>query len=627
MNDFTILHLSDLHINGTGESLSRLMINLLEDIKEQMKPVNNIILVVTGDLIHQAKYEKYRKNVVTFFKKLEANIGDKIRDAYFVPGNHDREHKLLDNLIYSMYDGNSKTSEQFYLEYWQYAKIGYTEYLKLVNQLYEILNVKNTDSNTYGVRITKIEDKSICFISFDTSWSSKGGETDERNLNLGNFQIDQIYEQYQDKLKEGDPDLTIALGHHPIEWLKGKEETAIQAEVLSNNRLGVNVYICGHVHNRDVINWQNNRHSMTTLVSGIGWPDGSEKYPYVHVYSSYTFNIDLNSIDVYVRSSNENGQFRPDFRIYTTQIEEKNRKIVMPIDSIRTQAYFELGGVKGRSPKVCYITDEIIESIKSLTHLILKYQKCMILSLPGHKYDYFNLISDKNNIENIQKLEEFLFNGIQIDKNILEVKDTEKVYEIFETYLQKMCMNLAKILAGRCKNERIRVHFRIWNLEEDYTQLAMADSKMAEEGIQIKVQTWKELLKEAFEAEHPLVASINKEYCNESFEKNKGKDDESRKWKDFLTAIPFFDGNVYIEKDDMIGSIKKKRPYLTFGITIYDDEDRKLLYELDYIRIDEIIKELINDFVFYMPINMREFAEYKKNMKQKKKQKGEVRGK
>ena len=110
------------------------------------------------------------------------------------------------------------------------------------------------------------------------------------------------------------------------------------------------------VHNRDVINWQNNRHSMTTLVSGIGWPEGSDLHSAPHVYSCYTFNLDLNSIDVYVRSSNEANCFKPDFRIYTQENQVKNRKIVMPINITETQPYFELGAVKGRSPKAVSYT-------------------------------------------------------------------------------------------------------------------------------------------------------------------------------------------------------------------------------------------------------------------------------
>lgn len=60
MNDFTILHLSDLHINQKGERLSLLMENLLIDIKNEMKLVDNIIIVVTGDLVHRGNYEYKR---------------------------------------------------------------------------------------------------------------------------------------------------------------------------------------------------------------------------------------------------------------------------------------------------------------------------------------------------------------------------------------------------------------------------------------------------------------------------------------------------------------------------------------------------------------------------------------
>ena len=39
MNDFTILHLSDLHISQEGSLLSLLMENLLKDIKKEMELV------------------------------------------------------------------------------------------------------------------------------------------------------------------------------------------------------------------------------------------------------------------------------------------------------------------------------------------------------------------------------------------------------------------------------------------------------------------------------------------------------------------------------------------------------------------------------------------------------------
>lgn len=80
MNDFTILHLSDLHFNKK-EQLPDLMVNLLSDIKEQLKYINNLIIVVTGDLVHRGNYE-YKNSVLTFFEKLSDMVGSKAKDIY-----------------------------------------------------------------------------------------------------------------------------------------------------------------------------------------------------------------------------------------------------------------------------------------------------------------------------------------------------------------------------------------------------------------------------------------------------------------------------------------------------------------------------------------------------------------
>ena len=88
------------------------------------------------------------------------------------------------------------------------------------------------------------------------------------------------------------------------------------------------------------------------------------QHPYAHTYSSYTFNLDINSIDVYIRSSDDNSSFEPDFRIYTKKRDKANSKIVMPIDSNKTQAYFNLGAVKGRSQKSYYITEKALSLIR-----------------------------------------------------------------------------------------------------------------------------------------------------------------------------------------------------------------------------------------------------------------------
>lgn len=55
MNDITILHLSDLHINSMYASCSYSLNKMLEDIQNQTRCLKNIVIVVTGDIVHKGK--------------------------------------------------------------------------------------------------------------------------------------------------------------------------------------------------------------------------------------------------------------------------------------------------------------------------------------------------------------------------------------------------------------------------------------------------------------------------------------------------------------------------------------------------------------------------------------------
>ena len=84
----------------------------------------------------------------------------------------------------------------------------------------------------------------------------------------------------------------------------------------------------------------------------------------------------------------------------------------------------------------------------------------------------------------------------------------------------------------------------------------------------------------------------------QSLEKNKGKNTR----KDI-------DKNVYKEYNSVTDEVTVDQPYLTFGITIYDERDRRLLYVLDYLHIDEIISDMIDDFLYYFPVDFEKYAE------------------
>ena len=54
------------------------------------------------------------------------------------------------------------------------------------------------------------------------------------------------------------------------------------------------------------------------------------------------FNLDINSIDVYVRSTNDNDEFNTDFSMYKNDHESKEKKITVPIKMRNNKSYIIL---------------------------------------------------------------------------------------------------------------------------------------------------------------------------------------------------------------------------------------------------------------------------------------------
>ena len=76
-----------------------------------------------------------------------------------------------------------------------------------------------------------------------------------------------------------------------------------------------------------------------------------------------------------------------------------------------------------------------------------------------------------------------------------------------------------------------------------------------------------------------------------------------------MTAVPEIEGNDYIEYVPRNKEVICQMPWITFGVTVYREEDRKLLFLMDYSRIDQIVSEFIQEFRYFMPINMQHFVE------------------
>ena len=103
--DIYILHLSDLHIrnenkgNGPEVFYSTALRRLIEDISKQIENKENVIIVISGDVIDQGNYSKNKPAAIKFFQALRTHTDKKIRDIIIVPGNHDKCRDSVNSLI------------------------------------------------------------------------------------------------------------------------------------------------------------------------------------------------------------------------------------------------------------------------------------------------------------------------------------------------------------------------------------------------------------------------------------------------------------------------------------------------------------------------------------------------
>lgn len=129
---------------------------------------------------------------------------------------------------------------------------------------------------------------------------------------------------------------------------------------------------------------------------------------HMNTYSWYTFNLDVNSIDVYVRKSDKAGTFETDTSIYTRPLFKEEEKIAMPINENKTQAFLEISTIKGRTTKVAYMTTESLIWMKSYMNIAIKIKARLNMELEKIRKQAYEELAGDINSENLM---DFILGG------------------------------------------------------------------------------------------------------------------------------------------------------------------------------------------------------------------------
>ncbi|QCT94553.1 metallophosphoesterase [Caminibacter mediatlanticus TB-2] len=310
-NNFTFLHLSDLHFDSLNVANKEFCIlekdlELLsnEGIKEEDVKFTDIdYIVISGDLSIKADKKEFETST-KFIEKLIEKYDLTPENILIVPGNHDYSRKVTQEAYevasFSLNEFNPNTdykiNDKLFLKRdkkrWERRFDSFSDYIyeRIYNRAYPD-DLKDS-----------IEDERFYFLLLNSSKKLDQFFSDEVELDKD----DLIKCNKEEKIK-------ICIAHHPINYFKNK----IKADDFYRNlnEFNFSFYLHGHIHNSSLIQLSNFAFAVNSTISigaGLFYAyNDKARVPGVPLrYNIFTLKIKdnkLNELILTVREREKNG--------------------------------------------------------------------------------------------------------------------------------------------------------------------------------------------------------------------------------------------------------------------------------------------------------------------------------
>jgi predicted MPP superfamily phosphohydrolase len=220
-----ILHLSDLHF-GWDENQSQkdnrqiALYNLIEKLENLDVSWKPNCVCITGDIGWRGSVKDYEE-ATKWINKLLERLTIKNENLFLCPGNHDVNRALaLDNIRPANSNDADRVLKVPIPEHYLKPFEAYSNFCDSIG--IPRLKLGESENNLIGVR--KLGN--ISFITINTAWFSQGND-DKGNLWIGLPLIKHLFARNQIRsIEQSNGEITIALFHHPKEWLNDAEQRA-----------------------------------------------------------------------------------------------------------------------------------------------------------------------------------------------------------------------------------------------------------------------------------------------------------------------------------------------------------------------------------------------------------------
>ncbi len=264
------LHVSDFHFRGGDpydrDVVLRALVQSVRRFRERGRKVD--LVFATGDVAHAGQEKEYAA-ATTFFDALIAAAGIDKRHLFVIPGNHDVDRDRADGLARTL--TSREESDRYFRP--GVAKLHLTHKLAAFADWHDryFAGIRSLPrASTCGpVEAVEIAGHKLGVLPINSALFCLD-DADYGKLWVGRRCLDAAIEA----LAALGADITVALIHHPLDWLADSEAANIKAALASH----VDVILRGHLHKNDVESVAGIAGESLYLAAGAayqkrGWPN------------------------------------------------------------------------------------------------------------------------------------------------------------------------------------------------------------------------------------------------------------------------------------------------------------------------------------------------------------------
>ena len=245
----TWLHLSDFHFTAGGDEFSQAVAcnSLLDDVGRRAAEHGPFAFVlITGDVAFSGQPSEYHR-ASAFMRDLSQLVSVDAARFFFVPGIHDVDRRIHEyarvgaiRSLSSQQEVDRALGDPALIADLIERQAAFREFVQTFAAGQD--RVETQDRLAYVSQLT-IEPVRLALMGLNSAWLS-GSDGEAVSLVIGERQVLGAIELASDF----DPNIVIALAHHPIEWLTPWDQQSTRNKLLPN----AHFLHQGHMHQPDV---------------------------------------------------------------------------------------------------------------------------------------------------------------------------------------------------------------------------------------------------------------------------------------------------------------------------------------------------------------------------------------